>query len=117
MAQKRVVCGPPKYFTPDWGAAAGSVKKLAALEPNVITTGHGHAMYGDVARKALHKLSREFWHLAMPQKGRYVKEPALFNDEGPTYVPSARPNYTAIAIVTAAFLAVAGILVYRKRRK
>ncbi|GAC1419205.1 MAG: MBL fold metallo-hydrolase [Flavisolibacter sp.] len=117
MAQKRVVCGPPKYFTPDWGSAAGSVKKLAALEPNVIATGHGHAMYGDAARKALHKLSREFWHLGMPQKGRYVKEPALFNDEGPTYVPSAKLNITAIAIVTAAVLALAGILVHRKRRK
>lgn len=58
--QKKFVCGPPKYFTPDWISAARSVKELAALEPNVIVTGHGQAMYGDEARKELHKLSREF---------------------------------------------------------
>src|SRR5215210_5625555 len=76
MTQKRVLSGPPKYFTPDWGAAARSVRELAALEPNVIVTGHGHALYGDEARKALHKLAKQFWQGAMPEKGRYVSEPA-----------------------------------------
>jgi glyoxylase-like metal-dependent hydrolase (beta-lactamase superfamily II) len=117
MTQKRAVCGPPKYFTPDWGASARSVKALAALEPNVITTGHGHAMYGDEARKGLHKLAREFWKLGMPQNGRYVKEPALFNEEGPTYVPSKKPTYMALRIVAAAALVVAGYLVYKKKNR
>ena len=117
MTQKRVVSGPPKYFTPDWGAAARSVKELAALEPNVIASGHGHAMYGDEARKALHKLSRQFWQLGMPNKGRYVNEPALFNDEGPTYVPPKAANHLVLKIVAATALAIIGYALYKKKQK
>ena len=109
--------GPPKYFTPDWGAAARSVKELAALEPNVIASGHGHAMYGDEARKALHKLSRQFWQLGMPDKGRYVNEPALFNDEGPTYVPPKAANHLVLKIVAATALAIIGYALYKKKQK
>lgn len=114
MTQKRVVSGPPKYFTPDWGAAARSVKELAALEPNVITSGHGHAMYGNDARKALHKLAREFWQLGMPEHGRYVSEPALFDEEGPTYVPPSRFKPMATKLVIAAALVVTGYILYKK---
>ena len=117
MTQKRVLSGPPKYFTPDWGAAARSVKELAALEPNVLVTGHGCAMYGDEARKALHKLSRDFWQLGMPEKGRYVREPALFNDEGPTYVPPKSPNYMLLRVIAATALVVIGYVLYKKRQK
>ena len=117
MTQKKVVSGPPKYFTPDWGAAARSVKELAALEPNIIVSGHGHAIYGDEARKALHKLARQFWQLGMPDKGRYVSEPALFNDEGPTYVPPKKPNYTVLKIVAATALAVIGYTLYKNKQK
>jgi LPXTG-motif cell wall-anchored protein len=117
MKQKKELSGPPKYFTPDWGAAARSVKELAALEPSVVATGHGHAMYGDEARKDLHKLARKFWQLAMPSSGRYVKEPALFNDEGVTYVPPAQTNYTLLAIVGATALITVGLLLYKKKQK
>ena len=117
MTQKKVLCGPPKYFTPDWGAAARSVKLLAKLEPNVITTGHGHAMYGNEARKALHKLARQFWSMGMPDKGRYVTEPALFNEEGPTYIPPARPNYLLIGVAAAAVLLITGLIIYKKRSR
>ena len=117
MTQKKELSGPPKYFTPDWGAAARSVKELAALEPSVVATGHGHAMYGDEARKDLHKLARKFWQLAIPASGRYVKEPALFNDEGVTYVPPAQTNYTLLAIVGAATLITVGLLLYKKKQK
>lgn len=117
MTQKKIVSGPPKYFTPDWGAAARSVKQLAALEPNIIASGHGHALYGETARKELHKLSREFWRLGMPQHGRYVSEPALFNEDGPTYVPPSRRNFVALKIVAATTLAVIGFMLYRKKQK
>jgi LPXTG-motif cell wall-anchored protein len=117
MAQKKELNGPPKYFTPDWGAAARSVKELAALEPSVIATGHGHAMYGDEARKDLHKLARKFRQLAMPASGRYVKEPALFNDEGVTYVPPAQKNYTVLALAGATVLIAVGLLLYKKKQK
>jgi glyoxylase-like metal-dependent hydrolase (beta-lactamase superfamily II) len=117
MMQVEVLSGPPKYFTPDWGAAARSVKELAALEPNVIATGHGHAMYGDTARKALHKLARHFWKLGMPIKGRYVKEPALFNDEGPTYIPPSQNNLVYVRLAAAAALLLVGFYFYSKRKK
>ncbi len=117
MTQKRVVSGPPKYFTPDWGAAARSVKELAALEPNVIASGHGHALYGDDARKALNKLAREFWRLGIPEHGRYVSEPALFNAEGPTYVPPANYRKVIFKVAIAATLMVAGYLLYKRKHK
>lgn len=117
MLQKEVVSGPPKYFTPDWGAAARTVRMLAGLEPNIIAAGHGHAMYGDAARKGLHRLSHNFWKLGMPAHGRYVSEPALFNDEGPTYVPPSRINYTLVRILAATALLTAGLVLYQKRRR
>jgi glyoxylase-like metal-dependent hydrolase (beta-lactamase superfamily II) len=117
MSQKRVLSGPPKYFTPDWGAAARSVKALAALEPNVIATGHGCAMYGNEGRKALHKMARDFWQLGMPEKGRYVKEPALFNDEGPTYVPPKLVSYLLLKTLAITAVFVAGYLVVASKKK
>jgi len=116
MIQKKTVWGPPKYFTPDWGAAARSVKALAALEPNVIVTGHGQAMYGDEARKALHKLARNFWQRGIPAQGRYVKEPATFDEDGvPTHIPPARGIMLKRLAVAAGLLAI-GILLYRERK-
>jgi LPXTG-motif cell wall-anchored protein len=117
MTQKKELCGPPKYFTPDWAAAARSVKDLAALEPNVVSTGHGQSMYGDEARKGLHKLSKEFWQKGMPAKGRYVKEPALFNEDGVTYIPPARTNYTLLAIIGATALVGIGYFLYKRKHK
>jgi glyoxylase-like metal-dependent hydrolase (beta-lactamase superfamily II) len=115
LTQAKVIWGPPKYFTPDWGAAARSVRELAALEPNVIVTGHGQAMYGDEARKALHKLAREFWQRGIPAKGRYVKEAATFNDDGvPTHIPPNR-GYMAVRLLTAAAFLVVGYMIYKKR--
>jgi glyoxylase-like metal-dependent hydrolase (beta-lactamase superfamily II) len=115
LTQKEELCGPPKYFTPDWGAAARSVKGLAALEPNVIASGHGHSLYGDAARKALHKLARQFWRMGMPEEGRYVKEPALFNEDGPTYIPPVRLNYNAMAAIgIGAFVVVLGFVFYKQ---
>lgn len=117
MTQKKEVNGPPMYFTPDWGAAARSVRELSALEPQVIATGHGHTMYGDEARKALHKLSRQFWQLGMPDKGRYVSEPAQFDENGPTYIPPARTNIALITAVAATALAIAGFILYKRKQR
>lgn len=115
--QTKFVCGPPKYFTPDWGAAARSVKELAALEPNVIATGHGQAMYGDEARKELHKLSREFWKQGMPATGRYVKEAAVFNEDGvPVHIPKAKGTMWKKVAVAAALFAI-GYLIARQQKQ
>jgi glyoxylase-like metal-dependent hydrolase (beta-lactamase superfamily II) len=115
--QKKFVCGPPKYFTPDWAAAARSVKKLAALEPNVISTGHGHAMYGNEARKELHKLTKEFWRVGIPATGRYVQEAATFNKDGiPTHIPKPRGTMLKKIAVAAALFAI-GYIISKQRKK
>ena len=72
--------GPPKYFTPDWEAARRSVEKLAALEPELVVTGHGRAMRGAEMRAALHELAQGFDRLAVPAEGRYVAHPARPED-------------------------------------
>ncbi len=114
--QKRYVCGPPKYFTPDWGASARSVKELAVLEPNVLATGHGHAMYGDEARKELHKLSREFWKRGIPAAGRYVKEAVEFNEDGvATHIPSGNGTMWKKLAVAVTLFAI-GYIIARQRK-
>lgn len=115
--QAKFVCGPPKYFTPDWGAAARSVKLLAALEPNVVVTGHGKAMYGDEVRKQLHKLAREFWQKGIPASGRYVKEAATFDEDGvATHIPKHSGTMLK-KVAVAAVLFTIGYLISRQRSR
>jgi glyoxylase-like metal-dependent hydrolase (beta-lactamase superfamily II) len=68
--QRPEVHGPPMYFTPDWHAARESVRMLAALEPELLVTGHGRALGGPVMRRALHVLAGGFDQIAVPRKGR-----------------------------------------------
>ncbi len=72
--------GPPKYFTHDWQAASRSVTALAALEPELVVTGHGRAMRGSAMREALHTLAREFDRTAVPREGRYTDNPQRAED-------------------------------------
>jgi len=72
--QRPELHGPPKYYTPDWASAKESVQRLAALEPELVITGHGQAMRGSEMREALHILARDFDQIAVPEHGRYVGE-------------------------------------------
>jgi len=76
IVQSPELHGPPRYFTIDWKAAAESVKRLAALEPELVICGHGLAMQGPVMRAALHTLAQNFETVAVPNTGSYVAEPA-----------------------------------------
>ncbi|HSP45862.1 MAG TPA: MBL fold metallo-hydrolase [Chthoniobacterales bacterium] len=87
MMQTPEMHGPPRYFTPDWDSARDSVSALAALEPELVVTGHGRAMRGEEMRLALHALARNFDEVARPEQGRYVDEPAQADVTGTTYVP------------------------------
>lgn len=78
--------GPPMYFTIDWEASRDSVRKLAALEPELVVTGHGRAMHGPEMRAALHQLARDFDRIAVPEHGHYVLHPATAGD-GTAYQP------------------------------
>jgi glyoxylase-like metal-dependent hydrolase (beta-lactamase superfamily II) len=72
LAQRPEIHGPPMYYTPDWTSAHASVIKLAALGPQLVLTGHGPAMRGDLVVIALRRLASEFRHVAVPKEGRYV---------------------------------------------
>jgi glyoxylase-like metal-dependent hydrolase (beta-lactamase superfamily II) len=69
--------GPPRYFTPDWTAAAASVRTLAALDPDLVLTGHGRPLAGPAMRSALSALAENFESVAWPKTGRYSGRPAL----------------------------------------
>ena len=73
--------GPPMYFTQDWAAARASVERLAALEPELVVTGHGQAMRGEPMRTALLALAHDFDRVAVPEHGRYVGHPPAPGEE------------------------------------
>jgi glyoxylase-like metal-dependent hydrolase (beta-lactamase superfamily II) len=74
--------GPPMYYTPEWDRAAVSVRRLAALEPELVVTGHGQAMHGPALRSALHQLAANFETVAVPRQGHYVRHPVRAEDHG-----------------------------------
>lgn len=74
LTQHCEITGPPRYFTDDWGAARDSVRKLAALRPDAVLTGHGRAVRGDLLEKGLQRLAEDFDRIAMPEHGRYVDQ-------------------------------------------
>ncbi|HEY6214921.1 MAG TPA: MBL fold metallo-hydrolase, partial [Vicinamibacterales bacterium] len=86
LRQREVVWRPPAYFTPDWEAARRSIETLAALDPDVLATGHGRVLRGPLMRAALRLLDDNF-DLAMPSTGRYIPYPAVADERGLVHVP------------------------------
>ncbi|WP_152045739.1 MBL fold metallo-hydrolase [Aureimonas psammosilenae] len=80
LTQKPEMHGPPMYYTVEWDKARASVAELAALEPEIVLTGHGRPMSGPEMRAALHRLSSDFDEIAVPKSGRYLTEPARAED-------------------------------------
>lgn len=72
LTQPAELHGPPMYYTPDWESSAESVRRLAALEPELAITGHGPALQGPQLRTALRTLAENFHEVAVPRQGRYV---------------------------------------------
>jgi glyoxylase-like metal-dependent hydrolase (beta-lactamase superfamily II) len=81
-----LVWRPPAYFTPDWPSAQRSVETIAALEPEVLATGHGRVMYGAEMRRELRDLADRF-EAYMPSSGRYIPYPAVADERGVVHVP------------------------------
>jgi glyoxylase-like metal-dependent hydrolase (beta-lactamase superfamily II) len=73
LVQKEEVCGPPVYLTTDWQAAYESVRRLEALQPQLVIPGHGTYMQGDELTQGLHRLVLEFDKLAVPDHGKFVR--------------------------------------------
>jgi glyoxylase-like metal-dependent hydrolase (beta-lactamase superfamily II) len=69
--QRPELHGPPAYFTTDWDAARDSVRRLAALRPEVAAPGHGQPMAGREMADALDRLASDFDTIARPDQGVY----------------------------------------------
>ena len=109
--------GPPAYFTPDWVAARRSVEALDALHPASAGTGHGRPLVGAQLDEALGHLARDFYHLAVPKRGRYVAQPAVADERGVVSVPPPPLDVqgTRIGGIAAALFAAALLLAIRNR--
>ncbi|WP_158827938.1 MBL fold metallo-hydrolase [Mucilaginibacter lacusdianchii] len=114
--QKKLVSGPPKYFTTDWVAAAASVKKLRALHPAIAATGHGKPMSGKELTEGLNYLVNHFDEIAIPDTGRYVKESAKANRRGVLYVPP-RPFSPVLAASVAGLVALGLYTIVKQSQK
>ena len=74
--QKPELHGPPMYYTQNWAEAEVSVIALAALDPEIVITGHGRAMRGEQMRAALQTLASGFKAIAVPKRtAKYVEHP------------------------------------------
>jgi glyoxylase-like metal-dependent hydrolase (beta-lactamase superfamily II) len=114
--QRQELHGPPAYFTPDWFAAARSVRAIAALDPSVLVTGHGIPMGRPRLHNALLRLADRFEADEMPARGRYLGSPALSDDRGTVWLPpDPFPRVLARMAVPVALGAVA-LLALRRRR-
>lgn len=122
--QTPVMSGPPRYFTIDWDAAEQSVRSLADLEPEIVATGHGRPLCGPYMRQALRTLSDNFQQLAVPSRGRYVDQPALWDESGVVYIPKRDPRQDRVVWALIGLTAVTGLVAYalssrgkKKRRR
>jgi glyoxylase-like metal-dependent hydrolase (beta-lactamase superfamily II) len=109
--------GPPMYFTPDWIAARKSVAQLAGLRPEVVATGHGIPLYGQMMQHDLERLAARFEQLAVPDHGRYRLESALADHTGVIRVPPSipQPEKSAALIAGGVLVGVVlGLLMGRK---
>ena len=92
LLQRPEVRRPPAYATTDWQLARISVESIAALQPELLATGHGVPMRGPEMRQQLETLAREFARIGIPEHGRYVWQPATAGEDGPIAVPPAVPT-------------------------
>jgi glyoxylase-like metal-dependent hydrolase (beta-lactamase superfamily II) len=121
LTQRRVVHGPPTYFTTDWPAAKESIQRLARLQPSYAITGHGLPIGNPLLAHHLHLLSTRFEEFAMPDDGRYVRESAQSNENGTAWVPppvlDARPKVIAGLAIAAVGLVLAGAALERRKAR
>ena len=117
LAQRVEVNGPPAYYTPDWVSARESVERLAALAPDIAATGHGQPMRGTELREGLTRLVEWWDEVALPQRGRYLDQPAVMDADGVVSVPPRISDPVSTLIAAAAAAAVAGVVVTILRRR
>lgn len=81
FSQKPELHGPPAYFTSNWVAAQESVRKLAALAPATVATGHGKPLSGEGVAGELVRLADAFERIAVPDNVLKGSEPVVKEPE------------------------------------
>lgn len=117
LTQRPELHGPPAYYTQDWASARRSVERLAALEPRQVATGHGPPLQGSEMLANLHELARNFDRLAVPARGRYVKEPAVADERGVVAVPPPVADPLPRILLGVGLAIVAGVALRRSARR
>jgi glyoxylase-like metal-dependent hydrolase (beta-lactamase superfamily II) len=112
--QRRELHGPPAYFTQDWRASGESVGRIAALEPEILASGHGEPVRGAVMRAELRRLASRFAQREVPSYGRYARQPAITDEHGIVSLPPDPLPKVAAGFAIAAAVAV-GIAQQRRR--
>lgn len=109
---------PPAYFTPDWVSSAESVRKIAALKPETVATGHGKPMSGALMKEQLEELARNFETTGKPSRGRYINAPATSDKNGIINYPpvSASQIKTVVSTTVIAVSAVALLALLTRKR-
>ena len=92
-------------------------ERLVELEPSLAATGHGRPWSGPQMLQELEALVENFDELAMPARGRYLREPAVTNEHGVVRVPPAIPDPLPKILAAAAVLTVAGAAINHFRRR
>ena len=113
VTHARHISLPPTPFTPDWGAARESVKRLTALQPATVAAGHGQAMTGPALTPKLQIFSETF---SPPAHGRYVGHPVKADVRGVVALPPPVPDPFPKQALGAALI-VAGVLALSRRRQ
>ncbi|WP_063827455.1 MBL fold metallo-hydrolase [Fibrisoma limi] len=96
--QRQEFHGPPAYFTIDWQAARQSVQKLNRLNPTAAGVGHGVSVHGLDLQVGLNRLAHDFEAMSIPSEGRYVKQPAVTDENGIIDMPAPTSYNVARAI-------------------
>ena len=120
MTQEKKICGPPRYYTPDWPSAFQSVKKLSELNPKTIAAGHGKPFSGGELQKDLDDLVAHFYEKSVPEESRYNEHPARANDKGVIFIPPLNTGTiikTSISFLFGALVAMSLISWVRSNRR
>ena len=105
VTQRLELHGPPAYYTQDWTATRESVRRLAALEPELLVTGHGEPFGGNPMRRELHELAAHFDAREVPSAGRYARQPAVTDERGIVSLPPDPLPKVAAGVALAAGVA------------
>jgi hypothetical protein len=82
--------------------ADDAVGRIAALEPDVLATGHGEPQAEPAMRRQLRELAARFAEREVPRFGRYAQRPAVTDEQGIVSLPpDPLPKVAAGRVVAA----------------